>query len=459
MLTQPPKPSDLSDGAHDRYPGPAYHERAALAAGRTKACASTHRADGDRRGESEGAPPSNTAPDNSNQPFFKALRWGVDSLYLSYPGELSSRAEAQLNRLKQHAQSSDPRVQAAAQLPLDDHIFEVRDKGASLFPYILEDGAFRIQLARPSKTVPMAYVKLSSTYLAHVSPVEAEDKLAQVLSELGDLHAYPNVSRIDLCVDFVSSVDMESWGRDAWVTRASSINAYSVKGCFTGWSVGLGGVMAARLYDKTLEIKTSDSDYLYELWQRAGWDGVSPVWRLEFQFKRDVLTQHALSKLDPVLAHLNGLWSYATTEWLRLTLPNPDDKTRSRWPLHPLWGYLSSIDWETSGGPLTREFSPTRLPSDDWLFAQGLSPITTFMAWEGITDFQLGQAAFFAALHRHHTDKAFRYGMNFPDYIAEKVALKARRFNTMLNPSRDAESARAEWENYVEAYRRESDGG
>lgn len=35
----------------------------------------------------EGAPPSNTAPYNCNE-YFKALRWGVDSLYLSYPGEL-----------------------------------------------------------------------------------------------------------------------------------------------------------------------------------------------------------------------------------------------------------------------------------------------------------------------------------------------------------------------------------
>ena len=49
-------------------------------------------------GGTEGAPPSNTAPDNCNggEGFFKALRWGVDSLYLSYPGELSKERDAQL---------------------------------------------------------------------------------------------------------------------------------------------------------------------------------------------------------------------------------------------------------------------------------------------------------------------------------------------------------------------------
>ena len=34
--------------------------------------------------------------------------------------------------------------------------------------------------------------------------------------------------------------------------------------------------------------------------------------------------------------NLNGLWSYATTDWLRLTIPTPEDEPRSRWPVHPL---------------------------------------------------------------------------------------------------------------------------
>ncbi len=55
----------------------------------------------------EGAPPSNTAPYNCND-YFKALRWGVDSLYLSYPGELSKEVDAQLQALKELAKSNDP---------------------------------------------------------------------------------------------------------------------------------------------------------------------------------------------------------------------------------------------------------------------------------------------------------------------------------------------------------------
>ena len=117
------------------------------------------RADGGRNEAEPGrkdAKPSNTASDNCNIPYFKALRWGVDSLYLSYPGELFPEVLDRLKVLKTLAQSQEPGLPAQAQYLVGAHIFEVKDKGAQIFPYVLEDGAFRIQLAKPSKTVPMA---------------------------------------------------------------------------------------------------------------------------------------------------------------------------------------------------------------------------------------------------------------------------------------------------------------
>ena len=45
---------------------------------------------------SQGTPPSNTVPNNCNTEYFKLLRFGVDSLYLSYPGELLSKMDDQL---------------------------------------------------------------------------------------------------------------------------------------------------------------------------------------------------------------------------------------------------------------------------------------------------------------------------------------------------------------------------
>lgn len=412
----------------------------------------------------KGAPPSNTAPYNCNSGnggFFKAFRWGIDSLYLSYPGELSQESDTRLKALKLLAQSTDPNEVGKAQLSIGNHVFEVKEKGASLFPYILEDGAFRIQLSRPGHKAPMAYVKVSAALLAHVGPVEAEKQLYELLAQLGELKESANVSRIDLFADFQTSVDMESWDRHAWVTRASSINAYAVSGNFSGWSIGLGGIISARLYNKLLEIVVSGKDWILPLWQKAGWDGSGLVWRLEFEIKREVLTQKGLSKLYEVMNHLNGLWSYATTEWLRLTLPSDADKTRSRWATHPLWACLASVDWEGDGGPLSKRFKPSRSPNDVRLFQTACSTVLAFMAKHGYGAKQLYEAweDLAAQLVEHIEQEAFKLGLPFDDYVGEKLALKHRQYNTAVNDPEQEEKRKAKaLADQARAYRKESDG-
>ena len=405
-----------------------------------------------------GSSPTNREPHNSNNDYFKLLRFGVDSLYLSYQGDIFPEVQERLAKLKQLAQHSEADQQALAQYTIAGHIFEVKDKGSSVFPYVLEDGAFRIQLSRASKQLPMAYVKLSSRYLSSITPKEAEEHLRGILNELGTLTDSAHVSRLDLCADFVSNENMESWGREAWVTRGRSIAAYAVAEQFTGWTVGLGGVIACRLYNKLLEIFESGRDDLLPLWLASGWQAGDPIWRIEFQFRRESLAQHGLVSLDSVLANLNGLWSYASTEWLRLTLPNPDDQTRSRWPVHPLWGYLSSVDWETDGGPLTRSFSATRLPEDKRIFSLGASSIASYMAKHGITDYGLGLDRYLFDLYSHLQNSGHFMGLSAEDFLLEKVRLRAKEFNTIINLDAE-EQKRFETEKAAADYRRASKGG
>jgi hypothetical protein len=413
-----------------------------------------HREDGDREAV---AVPTNRATNNSNHESLevKFLRFGVDSLYLSYQGDLFPNIDQKLSKLKKIAQSDRQAQQAKAQLKIGDHLFEVKDKGTSMFSYILEDNAFRIQLSRPSKFVPMAYVKISSEYLTHKLPADAEKDLYQILNQLGSVHASAHVSRIDLFVDFVSFQDMEAWTREAWVTRASSVNAYSIDGRFTGWAIGMGGVIAARLYDKIFELVKSNKGYLIPLWELAGRLDGEPVWRLEFEFKRDFLSQKGLVTLNEVLANLNGLWSYATTEWLKLTIPNPDDATRSRWPIHPMWQILSSVDWETSGGELQSRFSNARVPNKGAAMHRVLSGLTTWMAIEGMSEYNLAIDPFNDDLYFYIKHQAEIAELPYDDFIKEKVSIKARGFNTIdVNMGIYDDYVNEE----VAAYRKASDG-
>jgi len=265
---------------------------------------------------------------------------------------------------------------------------------------------------------------------------------------------------------------MESWGREAWVTRGKNIAAYAVDEKFTGWSIGLGGNIACRLYNKLLEIITSGRTDLLPLWAATGRKPEEPVWRVEFQFMRELLAQHGIVDLDSVLANLNGLWSYATTEWLRLTLPNPGDQTRSRWPLHPLWGYLSSVDWETSGGPLVRSFKATRLPEDERIFALGASSIASYMAKHAITDYGDGLDRYQYDLYGYLQDKGQFQDLSAENFLLGKVRLRAKEFNTIQNYSEeDLNRMEREWKRLEDeracleadkaaaAYRKASKGG
>lgn len=158
-------------------------------------------------GAEAGAPPSNTAPDNCNFKF-QPLRWGIDSLYLSFPGQLSEAKEAVLKRLKAMAQGPEHEA-SKAQLRLGSHVFEVKDKSSGLFAFTLVDDAYMIRIsAKRSKRLPMAYVQVSSRVLNHKGAVQAGDELRALLAELGEAEA-PKVSRIDLYVDFASDLDME----------------------------------------------------------------------------------------------------------------------------------------------------------------------------------------------------------------------------------------------------------
>ena len=91
---------------------------------------------------SQGTPSSNTVPYNYNNEYFKLLRFGVDSLYLSYQGELFPEVKERLAKLKQLAQHPEIDQQAQAQYAIGGHIFEVKDKGLVNIPVC--DGRWRM---------------------------------------------------------------------------------------------------------------------------------------------------------------------------------------------------------------------------------------------------------------------------------------------------------------------------
>ena len=210
------------------------------------------------------------------------------------------------------------------------------------------------------------------------------------------------------------------------------------------------------LFRSTKEIQHSGKCWAQDLWLPAGWQAGQQVWRLEFELKRSYLKERSLSSLDSVLGNLNGLWRYATTEWLRLTEPNDQDKTRARWPTHPLWTALAAVDWDTSGGVLLKRFTNARMPDEKRLYSTVFSSLASYMAIHQLDDKSEGIDGLLGEMHEHFQGIADHQGLHFDELLIQKIAVRSRSFNSGINPQ--PEPPEPEESEGVKAYRKASRG-
>lgn len=434
------KPSDLSDGVTNHNDVQKHRGRAALGGDRTDARAGAHRTGGGRRGDMEGTPPSITVPQSYiSDVDIRVLRVGIDSLYLSFQGEIYPAVDHDFTILKHLAQSRDKRDKAQAQIEIHGHLFEVSDKGQrsdaqSGFAYVLEDNDYRIAVSAGSSTrMPLAWVKISSECLTLKGVKPTVDELIKIISEIGDAMS-PTVSRVDICADFQTKFDFDSIQRIAWVTRARDKDSYSEYDKLTGWVVGKGSSISMRLYDKVAEIVKSGKAYLIDLWLSNGWDTNTPVWRLELQVKREVLSQLGVISFEKMMDSLGGIWGYGFQTWLRLSISQPGDSNRARWPTHPIWETLANITWRTDDQPLKRKYAPVRVPSMEKLMQLYSSYLTTFMATNAITSYVEGVEAFQKQFEAYQQSRCTnKLNISFEEWLETEVRLKGRKFNTINN--------------------------
>jgi hypothetical protein len=382
-----------------------------------------------------GAPPSNTAPVNSLKGgSVKIIRTGIDSLYLSYPGTLAAETSIRLDKLKELAQSVNPAQVALAQYKAGDHLFEVRDRGSHLFAYVLADNWYRINIASSkAMALPLALAQIASELLTLQGARLAESVLRGVVDTLGLVEGDPSVSRADVCVDFVTDYPLHLIRDEDWITRAKTINRYTVHRQFSGFSIGGGGALSARLYNKSLEIESSGKTFFHEVWKRYGWQPGETVWRLEFQFRRAVLKELGVLTFPELLDTLGGLWGYAMRAWLRLADPTSTVSKRSELPTHPLWEALTSLDWLDAEPCVRQPVETGRPPSDERLFVHGLSAISAYMAREGLFDPDEAYRDFWVRARAYHNARAEMTGLQFADYLREKARIKARQYNSVNN--------------------------
>lgn len=124
----------------------------------------------------------------------------------------------------------------------------------------------------------------------------------------------------------------------------------------TGFTVCPGGMLMARVYDKCAHLqllKDATRDAEHARWTEGGWDGESPVTRVEFQLRGDVLAEFGIrnpqdphdpvtkKRFDGVHCAFDRIWR-TCLKWLSLRIEDPEVEQRTRWKLDPRWAELEN---------------------------------------------------------------------------------------------------------------------
>lgn len=102
--------------------------------------------------------------------------------------------------------------------------------------------------------------------------------------------------------------------------------AHTGKGVFSGITLGSGGPVRMRLYDKTLELAQQGTDDKRDIehtaWRNSagGWDGKERVTRLEFQIRGEALDELELRDPSKLEEKADSVWQYMTQRWARLVV-------------------------------------------------------------------------------------------------------------------------------------------
>ena len=309
------------------------------------------------------------------------LAAGIDSLYVSFKGELNAPWLDAMEVLKARAQETG---QSQPMASTQESKVLIQPSGWGSYRYWLRCGDFDVFVGR-GRSLPAVYARIASEFIHEVGPISA---LANLKSFVGSLlvdQADQGVcSRADIYVDF-----------QGWVPRSEDYNSFITRSrrntChiavhhdgrrFTGFTFGR-DAMVARLYDKGLEIAHSAKDWMCEVWSER--DPSASVWRLEFQFRREILAECSLTTPEEVIAQRQAAWAYAM-RWL--SLREPPGAARTRWPVAEVWSCLTRLEAGVRFSPLVRRRIREH---DESVLVRGLAGYASSLAAiTGVSDLDL----------------------------------------------------------------------
>ena len=226
--------------------------------------------------------------------------------------------------------------------------FQVCDYASKGFRYLIQCDDFMIMIANPEKEWSVS-VRYLSGGLCEWGAAVLRQSVRRILSYISvpNCEDWERLSRVDVATDFYSKRFLECLRPsilDGLVVPSRSkvrqdemLSFYIQEGRFDTLTIGTKNSLQLQVYDKAKEIRqSSGKTYFYKLW---GMEAKKDVYRFEIRFFSEFLRNRSILTFEDFETYRNELISEAMNI-RRLTVPNWNDKNRSRWAYHPLYTFV-----------------------------------------------------------------------------------------------------------------------
>ena len=241
-----------------------------------------------------------------------------------------------------------------------------------------------IAISKEYGNSPNVYVSFNAAALWHVKLPGLLELLEFDISHFGGTIERIQPSRVDLCADFRLDGPLSfPFLENHRIARSRKTETYMDGTTLETYYCGSPGApLRLRIYDKSKEILKSNKQWFGAIWNT---DDLTNIWRVEFQIRRSVLHQYRIRDLAGLWDIIGSVWSYLTSEWFSLRLPDNDKAERRT--VHPWWKAVQEC------GPLFGADNGTRrtFDSDDVQTIDEILPhvfgrMITIAALSGVKD-------------------------------------------------------------------------
>jgi len=299
-------------------------------------------------------------------PNVNIIGTGIDTLNLGFYGNVDPDLWAYLQERKAMGQGLDPQTGEilpgrSEEVPANVAGWTVTLKphGSRHYSFVFYNADVRGQLAQRGRNpAPNLYIICNSDFLWRESAFGAY----KIVQDFAFRLCNDEIER-ELASDVHIAVDFQGWEpppseAHRYVSRATKqdchVQMHTTWQQHTGYTIGK-GIILARLYDKRTEMTVHRKPYFAVVWEaNPHYDPEAPVWRLEFQLRREAVSEFGIDTPAELFKRLNALWTYCAKDWLRYTDPSAD-KTRHRWPTAPVWRELAHARINDGRTPALRD--------------------------------------------------------------------------------------------------------